>query len=108
MSTVLYLLQIISLIAWLIVIFTAAGVLLDFNTSRCTMRGNSTWLAIFFVAVGSGYQMTQVSLVTSAWESVLPIGIAIGCIVRAPGPWWAWLKNGVTYQRRGTDRRVTR
>lgn len=108
MNTILYLLQFVSVLAWLIVIFTAAGVLLDFNTVRCTMRGNATWMAIFAVALGAGYELTQVSLLVSAWQALLPVGVATGCVIRAPGPWWAWLKSGVTYQRRSVDRRVSR
>lgn len=102
------LLPVVALVAWLLVIFTAAGLLLDFNTARCTLRGNSTWLAILAIALGAGYQAMEVCHVTSAWEVLLPVGLAAACVIKAPGPWWSWIMRGELHQRRSVDRRVAR
>lgn len=98
----------IALMCWLLVIFTGAGVLLDFD-SRCgTVRGNLGWIAALLVTVGAATQAMQAVSIQSPWGLALPVGLAIACILRAPGPWWRWLSSGETYQRRGIDRRAAR
>lgn len=108
MNALLVLYQGIALIAWLLVFFTAAAILLDFGTVRCNLRGHVTWVATLLLALGAGYHLYLIPGVQSAWQLPLPVGAAAICVLRAPGPWWGWLKSGETYHRRGHDRRVMR
>lgn len=89
------LLMLVDLAAILVILLTGAVYL--YETNPWCRRWSSTplWIAVLMIAVGTAYDLTTLGSNT-VWQMFMHIGFAIGCVVKAPGPWLGWVRDGKT------------